>query len=84
MKKSELTGAALDRAVVEVGTQFIQRVDGFEAGGNCPVDLVFLHDGRVVGIDGETLVLYESYEDFISYETRERPCIPLYRESNDD
>lgn len=84
MKTSKLRTAALDRAVVEVDTQFIQWVDGFEAGGNCPVDLVFLNDGRVVGIDGETLVLYESYEDFISYEMRERPCIPLYKESNDD
>jgi hypothetical protein len=33
-------------------------------GGGCYVDFVTLSDGRVIGINNETIVLYESFEAF--------------------
>ena len=33
-------------------------------GGGCFVDFVTLSDGRVIGINNETIVLYESFEAF--------------------
>jgi hypothetical protein len=49
----------------------------YEAGGNCPVDFVTLNDGRVLGIDGECVVLYESMDDFLQFETKTRKTISL-------
>jgi hypothetical protein len=58
-------------------TYWITDTTTYEAGGNCPVDFVELHDGRVLGIDGECVVLYESMEDFLQFETKTRKTISL-------
>ena len=48
-----------------------------ELGGNCPVDFIQLHDGRVIGIDGESVVLYESWDDSESFDNLPRATIDL-------
>ena len=45
--------------------------------GNNPVDFVILKDGRVLGIDAETVVLYQSMEDFYGFDSVDRPSIDL-------
>tara|TARA_R110000823_G_scaffold219364_1_gene348313 strand:- start:30 stop:188 length:159 start_codon:yes stop_codon:yes gene_type:complete len=45
--------------------------------GNNPVDFVILKDGRVLGIDAEAVVLYQSMDDFHGYATVDRPSIDL-------
>jgi len=52
----------------------IKRVFSENTGGNCSVDFVQLKDGRILGINDECVVLYESIEAF--YE-----CLPINRES---
>ena len=55
--------------------EYIDRVD--ELTGNNPVDFVILKDGRVLGIDAESVVLYASMADFYGYATVDRPSIDL-------
>lgn len=55
--------------------QYIDKID--ELGGNSPVDFVILKDGRVLGIDAESVVLYASMDDFHGYATVDRPSIDL-------
>ena len=45
--------------------------------GNNPVDFIVLKDGRVLGIDAESVVLYQSMDDFYGYATVDRPSIDL-------
>jgi hypothetical protein len=61
----------------KVSTHWITETTTYESGGNCPVDFVTLHDGRVLGIDGECVVLYESMDDFLAFETKTRQTISL-------
>jgi len=63
---------------------WITKIETYDAGGNCPVTFVTLMDGRVVGIDGESIVLYEDMDDFMMFETKDRPSISLTKEGNDD
>ena len=60
--------------------QWIKAIEGYETGGNCPVDFITLHDGRVIGIDGESVVLYESMEAFEEFDNYDNPCINLTRD----
>lgn len=55
--------------------QYIDRIE--ELTGNNPVDFIILKDGRVLGIDAESVVLYESMDDFYEYATVNRPSIDL-------
>ena len=55
--------------------QYIDKIE--ELTGNSPVDFVILKDGRVLGIDGESIVLYASMDDFYSYATVDLPSINL-------
>jgi hypothetical protein len=48
-----------------------------ELTGNSPVDFVVLKDGRVLGIDAESVVLYASMDDFYGHATVDRPSIDL-------
>ena len=57
--------------------RFITCIEEWEQGGPVPVDLIHLRDGRIVGIDGEYIVLYKSLADFEDAETTERPTIYL-------
>ena len=55
--------------------EYIARTE--ELTGNNPVDFVILTDGRVLGIDAESVVLYQSMDDFYGYATVDRPSIDL-------
>ena len=55
--------------------EYIDRMETLT--GNSPVDFVILKDGRVLGIDAESIVLYASMEDFYGYTTVDRPSINL-------
>ena len=55
--------------------EYIDRMESLT--GNNPVDFVILKDGRVLGIDAESVVLYQSMEDFYGYATVDRPSIDL-------
>jgi hypothetical protein len=55
--------------------QYIDKIE--ELACNSPVDFVILKDGRVLGIDAESVVLYASMEDFYGYATVDRPSINL-------
>ena len=55
--------------------EYIDRIE--ELSGNNPVDFVILKDGRVLGIDAESVVLYASMEDFYSFDSVDRPSIDL-------
>jgi len=41
------------------------------------VDLVILKDGRVLGIDGESVMLYASLDDFYAATSQTKPTINL-------
>jgi hypothetical protein len=56
---------------------YISHLSCMESGGNCSVDFVHLKDGRVLGINDECVVLYSSMQDFLGFETRERPALNL-------
>ena len=45
-------------------------------------DLTLLHleDGRVIGIDSESVVVYKDINDVFEGETMDRPSLTLYRE----
>jgi hypothetical protein len=58
---------------------WIKAIKGYETGGNCPVDFIQLHDGRVIGIDSECIVLYESMDAFLEFDNYDRPSINLTR-----
>lgn len=55
--------------------QYIDRMESLT--GNNPVDFIILKDGRVLGIDAESVVLYASMDDFHGYATINRPSIDL-------
>ena len=59
-------------------TAFIDKVTAYETGGGCPVDFVLLKSGRVLGISGDCVVLYDNMEDFYDMETKSRQIIELY------
>lgn len=41
--------------------------------------LLYLQDGRVVGIDNESIVIYENIEEVWDGETKDRPTLTLYK-----
>lgn len=55
--------------------EYIDRMETLS--GNNPVDFVILKDGRVLGIDAESVVMYASMADFYGYATVDRPSIDL-------
>ena len=46
--------------------EYIQKIDTVNTGGGCMVDLIHLHDGRVIGLNDECAVLYESLDAFFN------------------
>ena len=62
-----------------VNAQFIAGIDALS--GNSPVDFVLLKDGRVIGIDAESAVLYASMDDFYSFDTVDRASFNLTEEA---
>ena len=61
-----------------VTAQYIAGIDALD--GNAPVDFVILKDGRVIGIDAESVVLYASMDDFYSFDTVDRASFNLIEE----
>lgn len=60
-----------------MNTQFIDNVTSENTGGGCHVDFVTLKDGRVLGINEECVVLYESMDDFWDCENKDRPALTI-------
>jgi hypothetical protein len=42
--------------------------------------VIWLADGRVIGVNEECIVLYENIDDLFEGGTKDRPTINLYRE----
>lgn len=42
------------------------------------IDLIILKDGRVLGVDDDSIVLYNSLDDFYSMESKDRQIIKLH------
>jgi len=61
--------------------KYISHTETHDTGGNCEVDFVILHDGRVLGIDNECVCLYGSMDDFYGWNTVDRQCIDLLKET---
>jgi hypothetical protein len=58
-------------------TSFIQSLETFGMGGNCPVDIIILKSGKVIGIDDDAVMLYDSKEDFLQWSPKNRQTIDL-------
>jgi len=56
---------------------YISEVFSWDSGGNSMVDFVVLKDGKVLGINDECVVLYDSMEDFESFENKDRKAFSL-------
>jgi hypothetical protein len=56
---------------------YIKRVFSENCGGGTMVDFVELNDGRILGINDEFVVLYESMEEFYECNTKNRQSIVL-------
>jgi hypothetical protein len=54
---------------------YIESITTEDTGGNCLIDFVQLKNGKVLGIDGDCIVLYDSMEDFWESLTINPPCI---------
>jgi hypothetical protein len=42
--------------------RYVEKTFSEDMGGGCMVDFLILTDGRCVGIDSDSIVLYKSYE----------------------
>lgn len=58
-------------------TEFVESVTCENTGGGCFVDFVILKDGRVLGINEESVVLYDSMQDVWEGEHKERPAMSI-------
>jgi hypothetical protein len=59
---------------------YIQKIETVNTGGGCMVDLLYLHDGRVIGLNDECAVLYESLDSFFNDgEGIDRPAFTIPR-----
>ena len=53
----------------------IAKIDTWNSGGNCMVDMIYLNDGRVIGLNEECVVLYPSENALFDDNETEFPCI---------
>lgn len=49
-----------------MNTYFIIKVETINMGGDCMLDVVHLSDGRVIGINEDSVEVYPSYESLIN------------------
>jgi len=56
---------------------YISEVFSWDSGGNSMVDFVVLKNGKVLGINDECVVLYDSIEDFESFAHKDRKAFTL-------
>lgn len=61
-----------------IGTH-IKKVTTENTGGGCMVDFIHLPDGRVIGVNEDCIVLYNSMRDFELGESDNPPSINLYK-----
>jgi hypothetical protein len=47
---------------MELGTEYIKSISSWDSGGGIVIDIVELKDGRVLGITGESVVLYPNMD----------------------
>lgn len=78
----DLWNKAWDSVRPELGRRraaltYVTRAETYNSGGNCMIDFIHLHNGRVLGISDDCVVLYQSMEDFQTYSTQDRPAINL-------
>jgi hypothetical protein len=59
------------------GLTFVEAISTYEPDGPVSVDLLVLADGRVLGVDTDTAVLYPSMEAFDAAESVAYPTIDL-------
>lgn len=43
---------------------YVEKIDTINTGGGNYVDLIYLDDGKVIGINDECLVVYKSLDEF--------------------
>ena len=58
-------------------TEYIQKIDTVNTGGGCMVDLIHLHDGRVIGLNDECAVLYNNMDEFWDCDPTVKPSFTL-------
>ncbi len=72
------TVGCVARTETEKPFTFVSAIDVYEPDGPVSVDLILLADGRVLGVDSETAVLYPSREAFEAFDgSTEYPTISL-------
>jgi len=57
--------------------EYIDKTSSENTGGGCWVDFIHLKDGRVIGLNDECVVLYESMEEFWECGTKDRPSFAI-------
>lgn len=57
--------------------EYIDQITTENAGGGSMVDFIHLKDGRVIGINDEYAVLYNSMEEFWDATAQNKPTIEL-------
>lgn len=56
---------------------FVADMSIWDSGGGLELDLITLKDGRVLAISDDVVVLYESMDDLVAGEAKERPMLAL-------
>jgi hypothetical protein len=57
--------------------EYIAQITSENTGGGCIVDFVHLKDGRILGINDEYMVLYDSMDEFWNATAQNKPTIEL-------
>ena len=68
MSESDIDGLVKDS---EPKHTYIKETSTQNTGGGCMVDFIDLHDGKVIALNDEVLILYDSYAD---YEKEDSSC----------
>lgn len=69
--------------MLEVNGKFIKKVWTENTGGGCMVDMIELEDGRVIGINEECVVLYESMDQFYEAGSEALPSFTIPSKSTE-
>jgi hypothetical protein len=56
---------------------YIKEITTENTGGGCMVDFVHLHDGRVIGLNDECVVLYQNMDEFWNATPQNKPSFAL-------
>jgi hypothetical protein len=61
----------------DLESEFIKNVSLWNSGGGIMLNLITLKNGKVIAINDEVAVLYDSSEDLLTGDSRDRPSIEL-------